>query len=164
MSPTNAKRRHRSLVDYEVQGRLLRKISLQWATLFVANTHTPAPDAIGIFGEPIARNFLSPASLDDRFFTLMLFLHIAVPLILRDPLSLNLATVAEALAQVTGVTVIPNDGIQSQYRSRGYALSVMNDGIPGSRTTSRMPGSVAAMTRARSWLARISRRSIVSLS
>lgn len=38
MSPSNTKRRHRTLVDHEVQGRLLRKISLQWATLFIANT------------------------------------------------------------------------------------------------------------------------------
>lgn len=42
----------------------------------------------------------------------------------------NLVTVADALANVTGVTVIPNDGTQSQYKSRGYALSVMNDGVP----------------------------------
>ena len=38
-------------------------------------------DWLGIFGEPIARNFLSPMSLDDRFFTLLIFIHIAVPLI-----------------------------------------------------------------------------------
>lgn len=42
----------------------------------------------------------------------------------------NLITVADALANVTGVTVIPNDSAQSQYRTRGYALSVMYDGIP----------------------------------
>jgi outer membrane receptor for ferric coprogen and ferric-rhodotorulic acid len=42
----------------------------------------------------------------------------------------NLITVADALANVTGVTAIPNDSAQSQYRTRGYALSVMYDGIP----------------------------------
>jgi outer membrane receptor for ferric coprogen and ferric-rhodotorulic acid len=42
----------------------------------------------------------------------------------------KLLTVADALQTVTGVTVIPNDGIQSQYRARGYPLSVMNDGVP----------------------------------
>ncbi len=57
---------------------------LVWDELaqFVAIRTAELVDAIGIFGEPIARNFLTPASLDDRFFTLMLFLHIAVPLIL----------------------------------------------------------------------------------
>lgn len=38
-------------------------------------------DRLPIFGEPIARNFLSPTALDSRFFTLMVFMHIAVPLI-----------------------------------------------------------------------------------
>lgn len=57
---------------------------LVWDELaqFTAIRTAELVDAIGIFGEPIARNFLTPASLDDRFFTLMLFLHIAVPLIL----------------------------------------------------------------------------------
>lgn len=39
-------------------------------------------DYLPIFGEPIARNFLAPSSLTDRFFTLLVFLHIAIPLIL----------------------------------------------------------------------------------
>jgi quinol-cytochrome oxidoreductase complex cytochrome b subunit/coenzyme F420-reducing hydrogenase delta subunit/Fe-S-cluster-containing hydrogenase component 2 len=57
---------------------------LVWDELaqFVAIRSSELVDAIGIFGEPIARNFLTPGSLDDRFFSLMLFLHIAIPLIL----------------------------------------------------------------------------------
>ena len=39
-------------------------------------------DALPLFGEPIARNFAAPAQLSDRFFTLMIFMHIAVPLVL----------------------------------------------------------------------------------
>jgi len=39
-------------------------------------------DWLPIFGDPIARNFASPRFLDDRFFTLMMFLHIAIPLFL----------------------------------------------------------------------------------
>ena len=42
----------------------------------------------------------------------------------------NLVTVADALNQVTGITVTPNDGTQSQYRARGFALAVLNDGVP----------------------------------
>lgn len=41
----------------------------------------------------------------------------------------NLKTVDDALKQVTGVTVIPNDSTQSAYRSRGYALNTTVDGI-----------------------------------
>ena len=48
----------------------------------------------------------------------------------------NMITVADALAQVPGVTVIPNDGTQSQYRSRGYTLDVMYDGVPGPQALS----------------------------
>ncbi len=39
-------------------------------------------DWFGIFGQSVARNFLTRGSLDDRFFTLLVFLHIAVPLFL----------------------------------------------------------------------------------
>jgi ferredoxin/coenzyme F420-reducing hydrogenase delta subunit len=39
-------------------------------------------DALPFFGQHIARNFLRPDTLSDRFFTLMVFIHIAVPLIL----------------------------------------------------------------------------------
>jgi outer-membrane receptor for ferric coprogen and ferric-rhodotorulic acid len=42
----------------------------------------------------------------------------------------NLTTVADALTQVPGITVISNDSTQSQYRSRGYNMGLMNDGIP----------------------------------
>ncbi|WP_331612596.1 TonB-dependent siderophore receptor [Povalibacter sp.] len=42
----------------------------------------------------------------------------------------HLTSIADALTQVTGVTVVPNDGVQSQYRSRGYALGLMLDGVP----------------------------------
>ena len=39
-------------------------------------------DALGIFGEPVATNFLAEGSLTDRFFTLLVFIHIFVPLFL----------------------------------------------------------------------------------
>lgn len=39
-------------------------------------------DALPLFGEAIARNFLTDANLSGRFFTLMVFLHIALPLFL----------------------------------------------------------------------------------
>ena len=39
-------------------------------------------DWLGIFGEPIATNFLTRGSLTDRFFTLLLFMHIFAPLFL----------------------------------------------------------------------------------
>ncbi|MEK7820232.1 MAG: cytochrome b N-terminal domain-containing protein [Pseudomonadota bacterium] len=49
---------------------------------YVAIATTEWLDALPIFGEPTARNFASPTLLNDRFFTLMIFMHIALPLIL----------------------------------------------------------------------------------
>jgi ferredoxin/coenzyme F420-reducing hydrogenase delta subunit len=39
-------------------------------------------DTVGLFAEPIARNFLDPAHVSGRLFTLVVYLHIAVPLFL----------------------------------------------------------------------------------
>jgi quinol-cytochrome oxidoreductase complex cytochrome b subunit/coenzyme F420-reducing hydrogenase delta subunit len=39
-------------------------------------------DWLGVFAEPLARNFLRPDSVDDRFFSLLVFLHIGLPLLL----------------------------------------------------------------------------------
>lgn len=57
---------------------------LVWDKLaqYVAEATSEWLDWLPIFGEPIARNFVAPTHLDDRFFTLMLFIHIAVPLMM----------------------------------------------------------------------------------
>ena len=47
---------------------------------YIAIASTEWLDSLGIFGQSIARNFLSNEGLSGRFFTLMVFIHIAVPL------------------------------------------------------------------------------------
>lgn len=71
---------------------------LVWDELaqYVAVVSAEWLDWLPIFGEPIARNFMSPSSLDDRFFTLMIFLHIAVPLVLLVIMWIHLQRVANA--------------------------------------------------------------------
>lgn len=49
---------------------------------YIAISTAELLDALPIFGEAIARNFVTDAKLSGRFFTLMVFLHIALPLIL----------------------------------------------------------------------------------
>ena len=49
---------------------------------YIAIATTELLDTLGIFGESIARNFLNPETLSGRFFTLMVFIHIAVPLVM----------------------------------------------------------------------------------
>jgi ferredoxin/coenzyme F420-reducing hydrogenase delta subunit len=69
---------------------------LVWDKLaqYVAIATSELLDTLPVFGEPIARNFLTPLSLDDRFFTLMMFMHIAVPLILLFILWIHLQRVS----------------------------------------------------------------------
>lgn len=57
---------------------------LVWDELaqYVAIGSTEWLDWLPIFGEPIARNFLAPSHFDGRFFTLLVFMHIALPLFL----------------------------------------------------------------------------------
>ena len=57
---------------------------LAWDALaqYVAITTSEWLDSIGIFAEPIARNFLDSTHLSGRFFTLMAYIHIAVPLVM----------------------------------------------------------------------------------
>jgi len=57
---------------------------LVWDKLahFVAITTSELLDWLPIFGEPIARNFIATGTLTSRFFTLMVFMHVAVPLFL----------------------------------------------------------------------------------
>lgn len=65
---------------------------LVWDKLaqYVAIATSEMLDWFPIFGEPIARNYLTPERLDDRFFTLLIFIHIALPLLLLFVLWLHL--------------------------------------------------------------------------
>ncbi len=49
---------------------------------YIAISTAELLDALPFFGEAIARNFISDAKLSGRFFTLMVFTHIALPLFL----------------------------------------------------------------------------------
>ncbi len=69
---------------------------LVWDKLaqYVAIATTEWLDQLPIFGQSIARNFLSPDSLDDRFFTLLVFMHIVLPLLLLLVLWIHLQRVS----------------------------------------------------------------------
>jgi len=62
---------------------------------YIAIASTEWLDWLGIFGEPIARNFLAPHTLDDRFFTLLTFIHIVAPLLLLLVLWIHLQCVTK---------------------------------------------------------------------
>ncbi len=68
---------------------------LVWDMLaqYIAIATTEWLDWLPIVGGTIARNFLNPERLDDRFFTLMVFMHIFVPLFLLFVLWIHLQRV-----------------------------------------------------------------------
>ena len=49
---------------------------------YVALASSEILDALGVFGQPIAHNFVHESTLSGRFFTLMAFIHIAIPLVM----------------------------------------------------------------------------------
>jgi ferredoxin/coenzyme F420-reducing hydrogenase delta subunit len=53
-------------------------------------------DVLNIFGEPTANNFLRAGSLSDRFFTLLIFMHIFAPLFLLFVMWIHLLRIARA--------------------------------------------------------------------
>lgn len=57
---------------------------LVWDKLaqYVALVSSELLDWLPVFGEPIARNFIATGTLTSRFFSLMVFMHVAVPLFL----------------------------------------------------------------------------------
>ena len=71
---------------------------LVWDELaqYVALTTTELLDALPFFAEPIARNFLTPESLSGRFFTLLVFLHIAIPLLLLMMMWIHIQRITSA--------------------------------------------------------------------
>jgi len=68
---------------------------------YVAVVSTELLDWLPIFGEPIARNFLTPEALSGRFFTLMVFLHIAIPLILLLVMWIHIQRISRAKVNPT---------------------------------------------------------------
>lgn len=71
---------------------------LVWDKLaqYVALVTTELLDTLGVFAEPIARNFLTSETLSGRFFTLMVFLHIAIPLILLLLMWIHIQRISDA--------------------------------------------------------------------
>ncbi len=102
----------------------------------VAIVSTEWLDRLAILGKPIARNFLSPGTLDSRFFTLMIFMHIAVPLFALFVLWLH-------LARVTKPRINPPRGLALGSFGAMLAPSLIHPAVSqGPADLSQVPGSV----------------------
>lgn len=71
---------------------------LVWDRLaqMIAVATTEWLDALPLFGQPIANNFLNSSALSDRFFTLLVFMHIFAPLIMLFLMWLHIQRHAQA--------------------------------------------------------------------
>jgi len=71
---------------------------LVWDKLaqMIAVATTEWLDTLPFFGEPIANNFLNSSTLSDRFFTLMVFMHIFAPLFMLFLMWLHIQRHAQA--------------------------------------------------------------------
>ena len=71
---------------------------LVWDELaqYIAIVSSEWLDALPIFNNPLARNFLSDNTLSDRFFSLLSFLHIALPLFLLLGMFIHIKRVTNA--------------------------------------------------------------------
>lgn len=111
---------------------------LVWDKLaqYVAIVSTEWLDHLPIFGEPIARNFLSPDTLESRFFTLMIFIHIAVPLIALIVLWIH-------LQRVTKPRINPPRGLAIGAFLSMLALSLVYPALSqGPADLAQVPGAV----------------------
>lgn len=61
--------------------------------LYIAVTTTEWLDALPFFGGALARNFLAPHTVSDRLFSLLVFLHIALPLFLLGGMFIHIKRV-----------------------------------------------------------------------
>jgi len=111
---------------------------LVWDKLaqYVAIVSTEWLDRLPIFGEPVARNFMSPDALESRFFTLMIFMHIAVPLIALGILWLH-------LQRVSRPRINPPRGLAVGSFGALLALSLVHPAVSqGPADLARVPGQV----------------------
>ena len=93
---------------------------LVWDKLaqYIAIVTTEWLDWLPIIGGTIARNFLDPSHLDDRFFTLMVFMHIFVPLFLLFILWIH-------LLRVTSPSIHPPRGLAAGTLAMILVLSLV---------------------------------------
>ena len=111
---------------------------LVWDRLaqYVAIVSSEWLDRLGIFGQPVAHNFFSVETLDSRFFSLMIFIHIAVPLIALLVLWIH-------LQRVTKPRINPPRGLAVGSLGAMLALSLVHPAVSqGPADLSMVPGAI----------------------
>jgi quinol-cytochrome oxidoreductase complex cytochrome b subunit/coenzyme F420-reducing hydrogenase delta subunit len=103
---------------------------------YIAIASTEWLDWLGIFGETVASNFLAPHTLDDRFFTLLTFIHIVAPLLLLLVLWIH-------LQRMTKPRINPKRGLAAGTFLMLVALSFVKPAVSHAPADlSRVPGDL----------------------
>ena len=110
--------------------RLYTIIMLLFAVVLSSTAQEFKTDTITINEVVITSKYKAPVSLCGQTLPLRRIpqsISVINPIRIQE---LNITTIDQAMQQVTGVTTIANDNMRSQYKSRGYGMSIMTDGLP----------------------------------
>lgn len=106
---------------------LLSVLSLLMTTFVRAEE----PDSARLLTDVVvSAKYLSPVSVSGQTMSIRSIpqsVSVVNPVRIKE---MNITTIDQAMQQVTGVTTIANDNMRSQYKSRGYNMSIMTDGLP----------------------------------
>jgi ferredoxin/coenzyme F420-reducing hydrogenase delta subunit len=103
---------------------------------YVALVTTQWFDWLPIFSESIARNFINPDFIDNRFFTLLVFMHIMLPLLLLAVLWIH-------LQRVSRPRINPPRGLAIATFAMFLALSFIQPAVSqGPADLSEVPGTL----------------------
>ena len=99
--------------------------------LMTTAVHAEEPDsAVFLTDVVVSAKYLSPVSVAGQSMSIRSIpqsVSVVNPVRIKE---MNIVTIDQAMQQVTGVTTIANDNMRSQYKSRGYSMSIMTDGLP----------------------------------
>ncbi|MBO7277239.1 MAG: TonB-dependent siderophore receptor [Bacteroidales bacterium] len=111
----------------------MKKVILSFALFCIifSNLYAQEKDSIQDLPEvEITAKYISPVSLTGEDMPMR---RIPQSVSVINPVrieEMNITTIDQAMQTVTGVTTIANDNMRSQYKSRGYGMSIMTDGLP----------------------------------
>ena len=106
----------------------LFSLLLLFVTTFVS---AEEPDsALFLTDVEVSAKYLSPVSVSGQTLSIRSIpqaVSVVNPVRIKE---MNITTIDQAMQYVPGVTTIANDNMRSQYKSRGYSMSIMTDGLP----------------------------------
>ena len=109
----------------------MKKLVILYTALMCSFAAYAQQDTTEVLDEAVvATKYLSPVTVGGRELPVINIpqsVSVVNPTRIRE---FNMNTIDEAMRDIPGVTTIANDYMRSQYKSRGYNMSIMYDGLP----------------------------------